>query len=82
MENKRIIQILVVVIVVLALIIGYFFIVKPMINKSATDNQVIGFNLAIQGILQQLQQQGFVRMTIGNQTLILVPYQQPQNATQ
>jgi len=81
MENKRIVQVLIGVIILLLLVIGYFFIVKPMINNSAEDNQIIGFNLAITGILQQLQQQGYVQLTIGNNTLILVPYQPPQNTT-
>lgn len=81
MESKRIIWVLVGVIVLLALIIGYFMILKPILKNSAKDNQVTGFNLAIQGILDQINQQGFVRITIGNQTLILVPYQPPQNTT-
>jgi len=81
MEAQKAVKILIGVIVLLVLIMGYFFIVKPMINNSAENNKVIGFNLAITGILQQLQQQGYVQLTIGNQTLILVPYQPPQNTT-
>lgn len=82
MEQKTIIKILVGVVFVLAIGILYFLVIKPQIDKAATNNQVTGYNLAINSLLSQLQQQGYVQLTIGNQTLILVPYQSPQNTTQ
>lgn len=74
MENKTTIQILAGVIIVMAIVILYFLVIKPGIDKSATNNQVIGYNLAINDILTQIQQQGYVQIPVGNQTLILVLY--------
>lgn len=78
MESNKVIKILIAVIIIMALVMAYFIIIKPQIDKATTNNQVTGFNIAIQGILDQLNQQGYVQLTIGNRTLILVPYN-PQN---
>ena len=80
MDEKRIIRVLVSVIVIMALLMAYFVIIKPQIDKAATNNQIEGYNIAITSLLSQLEQQGYVQMTIGNQTLVLVPYN-PQNTT-
>lgn len=81
MEQKTWIKILVGIILIMAVAIIYFLVVKPQIDSSATNNQVIGYNIAINSILSQLQQNGYVTMTIGNQTLFLIPYNPKQNLT-
>lgn len=70
---------LVLIILVLLGIITYIFAIKPAISSYVigTQNQGIDYALAI--IVQQIQQNGFVQIPIGNQTLILVPAQ-PQQA--
>lgn len=73
MENKRLVWALIAVIVVMALVISYF-VIKPKIDKRDIDNQVKGYNLAIDSLLSQLQQQGYIQLGMGNETLYLVPY--------
>ena len=71
---------LVIVILVLLGVITYIFAIKPAISSYVigTQNQGIDYALAI--IVQQIQQNGFVQIPIGNQTLILVPAQPQQVA--
>ena len=79
MVNKTgiLIAVLVLVIVLLAGIMVYAFVVKPKISGYNIQKQTEGVNIAINYILAQLQQNGFVQIPVGNQTLILVPYQPP-----
>jgi hypothetical protein len=59
---------------VLVLVILFFFVVKPMLNKYAINNQIHGANLVYQDILSKVQQNGYYSIPVGNQTLVLVPY--------
>ena len=84
-ENKTglIIVVLVLVILILLGIVVYAFIINPAIDRYiiSTQNQGIDYALAI--IVQQVQQNGYVQIPVGNQTLILVPVQpQTQNILQ
>ena len=76
-KTNVLITVLVLVIVILAGIMLYAFIVKPKISGYNVQKQTEGVQLAINYILTQLQQNGFVQIPVGNQTLILVPYQPP-----
>ena len=76
-KTKVLIVVLFIVIVILAGIMLYAFIVKPKISGYNVQKQTEGVNIAINYILTQLQQNGFVQIPVGNQTLILVPYQPP-----
>lgn len=71
---------LILVILILLGVIGYAFAIKPAINSYVINNQNQGIDFAVSNILQQLQQNGYVQIPVGNQTLILVPAQQ-QGAT-
>lgn len=84
MEKKTniLITILVLVIVILAGIMVYTFLVKPKISGYSTQKQTEGVQIAINYIIAQLQQNGFVQIPVGNQTLILVPYTPPAQQTQ
>ncbi len=84
MANKTsiLIAVLVVVIVILAGIMVYAFVVKPKVAGYAIQKQNEGVQAAVSYIITQLQQNGFVQIPIGNQTLILVPYQPPQASQQ
>lgn len=79
MANKTnvLISILILVIVVLGGIVVYSFLVKPAYTGYVVDKQVEGVNLCVTNLLTQLQQNGFIQIPIGNQSLILVPYTPP-----
>ena len=83
MVNKNImIAILALVIIVLAGMMVYSFVVKPKISGYNVAKQTEGVQIAISYIIGQLQQNGFVQIPVGNQTLILVPYTPPQQQIQ
>ena len=83
MVNKNImIAILALVIIVLAGVMVYSFVIKPKISGYNVEKQTEGVEIAINYILAQLQQNGFVQIPLGNQTLILVPYTPPQQQIQ
>ncbi|MFH1710956.1 MAG: hypothetical protein ABH840_01465 [Nanoarchaeota archaeon] len=77
MANKTnvLITVLVLVIVILAGVIIYSFVVKPKISGYTVQKQSEGVQIAVNYILAQLQQNGFVQIQAGEQTIILVPYQ-------
>jgi len=79
MANKTnmLITVLVLVIVILLGIVGYVFFIQPAISGYTIQKQTEGVQIAVNSILAQLQQNGFVQIPIGNQTLILVPYTPP-----
>jgi len=77
-KTRVLIAVLILVIVILGGIMAYAFIVKPKISGYNIQKQTEGVNLAINYILAQLQQNGFVQIPVGNQTLVLVPYQPAQ----
>ncbi len=81
-KDKRDVLILVLAITVILLlgIIGYVFLIRPAINGLVIQ----GYNQAqvdlINTILAQVQTNGFVQIPTGeDQSIILVPYQQPQS---
>mgnify|MGYP001586570685 FL=1 len=79
MVNKNLkIAILALIIIVLAGVMVYSFVIKPKISGYNVEKQTEGVQIAINYILTQLQQNGFVQIPLGNQTLILVPYVPPQ----
>ena len=83
MVNKNImIAILALVIIVLVGVMVYSFVIKPKISGYNVEKQTEGVEIAINYILAQLQQNGFVQIPLGNQTLILVPYTPPQQQIQ
>jgi hypothetical protein len=74
------------IIILLILFITYSFIVKPQLQKYNDNRRLEGIEFYVLSvILPQLQQNGFVQIPIGNETLILVPYipqGQPQEQIQ
>lgn len=80
MRNKTgvLIGVLIFVIAVLLLIVIYAFVVKPAIINYQVTNQNQGINYAVGTIIQQIQQNGYAQIPVGNQTLILVPLQPSQ----
>lgn len=82
MADRRnvLIVVLGLVVVIFALVMIYAFIIRPAISGYTVQKQTEGVNIAINSILAQLQQNGFVQIPLGNQTLVLVPYQPQQQA--
>ena len=81
MSQKRtnlIIGVLAVLVVVLLAVVVYAFVLKPAVNGYVVNAQNTGIQYAINAILLQIQQKGYAEIPVGNQTLILVPYQNPQ----
>jgi len=84
MANKTsvLITVLVLVIVILLAAVLYAFVIKPAISGYTVQKQTEGVQIAVNSILAQIQQNGFVQIPYGpsgNQTLILVPYTQPSD---
>ena len=76
-RTNVLITVLVLVIVILAGVMLYAFVVQPKISGYTVEKQSVGVQIAVNYILAQLQQNGFVQIQVGNQSLILVPYQPP-----
>lgn len=72
-DRNTLIIALVLVIVVLVGIIVYAFVIKPAYIGYVTQKQTEGVQIAVNAILAQIQQNGFVQIPIGNQTLFLYP---------
>jgi len=85
MANKRnvLITILVAIIVVMAAILVYVFLIKPSLTGYAVDRRGEGYEFAIVSIMQRAATCQTVPLTFGNQTINLVAIeclqqQQPQ----
>lgn len=76
-KNLLIVSLIIVILLLLG-IITYVFAIKPAISGYVVNTQNQGIDYALAIIVQQIQQNGFVQIPIGNQTLILVPAQPQQ----
>lgn len=77
------IAILTIIVIILALVVVYAFLVQPAISSYISGKQISAYNQGqadlLNTILLQIQQAGYVGIPIGDQTLILAPVpQQPQ----
>ena len=76
------------IVVIMALVMIYAFVIQPAISGYSVQKQSEGVQIAVNAILTQLQQNGYVQIPVGGKTLILVPYVPPtaqasaQTATQ
>ena len=88
MENRTglLVGFLVLVIVVLLGFVLFAFWVKPTFDGYVVEKQVDAQTFVYQDILNQVQQNGFFQMNVGNQTLLLAPFnpqgQQPAQQVQ
>jgi hypothetical protein len=82
-ERKNVaIIVLSIVVIILAVLVLYEFVISPAIQGYAVQNQQTGVQYTVGAILSQIQQYGYVQIPLSeNQTLILVPYN-PQQQTQ
>ena len=79
-ENPKrwLITSLIAVIVVLVGFIIYAFGIRPAISGYVVNAQNQGAQIAVNYIITQVSQNGYVQIPVGNQTLVLVPYQPSQ----
>ena len=71
---------LVLIIMVLAGVLIYTFVITPSLTGYVVEKQNEGVQIAINSILLQVQQNGFVQIPVGgNQTIFLAPFN-PQQA--
>ncbi|PJE81301.1 hypothetical protein COU58_03210 [Candidatus Pacearchaeota archaeon CG10_big_fil_rev_8_21_14_0_10_32_42] len=77
-KTKLIVKVLISVVVLLILIVLYMAVFQQQYNKFVDEKRAEGVNLAVSEILIQLQNNGYVQIPVGNETLILVPYIPPQ----
>ena len=80
-QNKTglIMTVLLLLVIILGAMVLYAFVVKPTFSGYIVDAQNQGINYTINIILNQLQQQRYVALPVGNQTLYLAPFN-PQQA--
>ncbi len=74
-NTKTTIILLAVLVLILAMLVIYAFVLRPAITGYAANMQNQGVNIILNSIVAQIQQQGYVQIPFGNETLILVPYQ-------
>jgi hypothetical protein len=60
------------------LIIAYIFLIKPAIQGYVINKQIEASDFIVGSIINQIQQQGYVQLNYGEQSMILVPYIPPQ----
>ncbi len=70
------------IVVIMALVIIYAFVIQPAISGYSVQKQSEGVQIAVNAILTQIQQNGYVQIPVGgNKTIILVPYVPPSAQT-
>ena len=84
MQEKRnrsgvVILVLLIIIILLLGILAYIFLIYPKFNGYIINKQIEAQNILVTNMLYQLQQQGFVQLGVGNQTVVLIPYNPNQN---
>lgn len=71
-----------IVALILLVLVAYLFLLKPKIQGYVIDRQIEAKDLTLLTLINQVQQQGYAQITIGNQSLILVPYDPNQQIPQ
>jgi hypothetical protein len=77
-KRDKMILVLGIVVLLLLAVLGYIFLIKPAISGFVTSNQNEGARQIVSAILTQVNTNGYVALPTGNgnQTIVLVPYQQ------
>lgn len=78
-KNSVVIRVLVLLVIVLSIMVAYAFVINPILTGYVIEKQVEAQNIILNQIILQIQQNGFVEFPVGNDSLILVPYQPPTN---
>ncbi|MBS3100283.1 hypothetical protein J4463_03675 [Candidatus Pacearchaeota archaeon] len=76
MRDKKF-AVAVVIIVVLALALLFVLVVSPAVNQYILNKQIGVANEIVNGIIQTVNQQGYITLSNGNETMVLVKYIAP-----
>jgi len=74
-KSNGLVRFLVVVILILLILVVYAYAVKPYFNSYVVQKQIEAKDYVLDTIIQQVNSTGYVELTRGNASLILVPYQ-------
>ena len=81
-KKKVLITLLIAVIVILAAIVVYAFLIQPAYTGFVAQKQTEGYNYCLeivtQNIVAQLQQNNFVQFPVGDEMLYLSPFNPQQ----
>ncbi len=80
-KQGLVIKILVAIIILLALVLVYFFVIKPSMDNYVLNKQIEAQQYIFANMIAQLNSTGAYQLAIGNQTLVLVPYTPQQQQT-
>jgi len=81
MRDRRL-TIAVVIIVLLALALVYLLFISPGINGYIVKKQIDAQQIAVDAIVQIVDQQGYVALTdSNNNSVVLIKYEQPEQAS-
>ncbi len=78
-KAKVLVTVLTLLVVVLGMLVVYAFVLRPAMSGYIVKSQNDGAMALISYMVSQIQQQGYTQIPVGNQTLVLIPYQSPQS---
>ena len=78
-KAKVLVTVLTLLVVVLGMLVVYAFVLRPAMSGYIVKSQNDGAMALISYMVSQIQQQGNTQIPVGNQTLVLIPYQSPQS---
>jgi len=81
MRDKRF-AVAVVIIIILALVLLYFVFIGPRIQGYLVNQQIQAQQVLINAIISQVGTQGFVQLSNGNDSVVLVKYVPPAETEQ
>ena len=77
-SDQTLIRVLVVAVLVLLAVVVYAYAVKPSINAYVINKQIEARDYVLETLISNVETNGYVELTKGNESLVLVPYQQPE----
>ena len=81
--SRKIIAFLVLIILVLAAFMIYYFVIRPSFTGYVVDRQFEAQQILVSAMIQQIQQQGYARITDaeGNSVLLVPAQVQPEESS-
>lgn len=79
-SESRIIIVLTILILILLTLVVYAYAVKPALNAYVIQKQVEAKDFVLESLISNVETNGYVELYQGNESLVLVPYQVPENS--
>ncbi|HLD98427.1 MAG TPA: hypothetical protein VI815_03810 [Candidatus Nanoarchaeia archaeon] len=79
-RDKRF-AIAILIILILLAVLAYVLLIGPGIQGYVINKQINAQETVVKAVIDIVEQQGFVSLTDGNRSVILVKYVAPQNAS-